>query len=155
MTYVYLNYENMKKVTTSLAGYADKAEQARSDALTANSNNKNPGVLENMPTMAEKVHQLRDKTKEIDDRVELAKTQSENGATPKDSRGSIAYYVPDNMEDNIDNARSANQAIEDAKSLKEKKADQARVRCWIKLGNTTITTRTQQLSWNTMARERL
>ena len=121
MTYVYLNYENMKKVTTSLAGYADKAEQARSDALTANSNNKNPGVLENMPTMAEKVHQLRDKTKEIDDRVELAKTQSENGATPKDSSGSIAYYVPDNMEDNIDNARSANQAIEDAKSLKEKK----------------------------------
>lgn len=121
MTYIYLNYENMKNVTASLTSYADKAEQAQSDVLSANNSSNNPSNLSNVSKLSEKVQELRDKAKEIDDRVELAKAQNENGTTVKDSNGSIAYYVPDNMEDNIDNAKSANQAIEDAKTLKEKK----------------------------------
>lgn len=121
MTYIYLNYENMKNVTTSLASYADKAEQAQSDVLSANNSNNTPSNLSNVSKLSEKVQELRDKTKEIDDRVEIAKAQNESGITTKDSSGSIAYYIPDTMEDNIDNAKSANQAIDDARTLKEKK----------------------------------
>lgn len=121
MTYIYLNYENMKNVIASLADYANKAENAQSDVVAANEQNNNPSSLSNVSKLSGKVQELRDKTKEIDDRVEMAKAQNESGITTKDSSGSIAYYIPDNMEDNINNAKSANQAIEDIKNLKEEK----------------------------------
>lgn len=121
MTYIYLNYENMKNVIASLASYANKAENAQSDVAAANEQNNNPSSLSNVSKLSGKVQELRDKAKEIDDRVEIAKAQNESGITAKDSSGSIAYYIPDTMEDNIDNAKSANQAIDDARTLKEKK----------------------------------
>lgn len=121
MTYIYLNYQNMKNVIASLASYANKAENAQSDVVAANEQNNNPSGLSNVSKLSGKVQELRDKTKEIDDRVEIAKAQNESGITAKDSSGSIAYYIPDTMEDNIDNAKSANQAIDDARTLKEKK----------------------------------
>ena len=125
MTYIYLNYENMKNVVASLAGYADKAEKARSDVMTANDYSNNPSHLSNVSKLSEKVRELRDKTKEIDDRVEVAKAQSESGLSAKDeSTGMISYYLPDNVEDSGKNVISANQAIVDAKKAKETTDDE-------------------------------
>lgn len=119
MTYIYLNYENMKNVIASLASYANKAENAQSDVVAANEQNNNPSSLSNVSKLSEKVQELRDKIKEIDDRVEIAKTQSENGVAVKDeSTGMISYYLPVNAEDSIKNVSSANQAMLDAKKPK-------------------------------------
>lgn len=125
MTYIYLNYENMKNVVASLASYADKAEKARSDVVTANDYSNNPSHLSNVSKLSKKLQELRDKTKEIDDRIEVAKAQSESGVSVKDeSTGMISYYLPDNVEDSSKNVNSANQAILDAKKAKETTDDE-------------------------------
>ena len=114
MTYVYLNYDNMKSVVKSISNYADDAASAKAAAAAINFAHHFVVDLSGIAGWDEKVQALRDKGKEIDDRVELAKHQNENGLTPKQGTN-IAYYVPDGVDDTLNNVQNASWAMDDAK----------------------------------------
>ena len=118
MTYVYLNYENMKSVIKSINNYATSAENGKTKVRTLNNNHGTRMDLSGLSSWDEKVRALRDKTIEIDNRVETAKKQSESGITPKNGQD-IAYYVPDSLEDTAQNVSYADAGFEYAKDLQE------------------------------------
>jgi hypothetical protein len=118
MTYVYLNYDNMKSVVKSISNYADDADSAKAAAAAINFAHHFVVDLSGIAGWDEKVQALRDKGKEIDDRVELAKHQNENGLTPKQGTN-IAYYVPDGVDDTVNNVQNASWAMDDAKVIED------------------------------------
>lgn len=118
MTYVYLNYDNMKSVVKSISDYADNAASAKAAAAAINFAHHFVVDLSGIAGWDEKVQSLRDKGKEIDDRVELAKHQSENGLSPKQGVD-ISYYVPDGVDDTVDNVQNASWAMDDAKLIED------------------------------------
>ena len=118
MTYVYLNYDNMKSVVKSISNYADDAASAKAAAAAINFAHHFVVDLSGIAGWDEKVQALRDKGKEIDDRVELAKHQNENGLTPKQGTN-IAYYVPDGVDDTLNNVQNASWAMDDAKVIED------------------------------------
>ena len=118
MTYVYLNYDNMKSVVKSISNYADDAASAKAAAAAINFAHHFVVDLSGIAGWDEKVQALRDKGKEIDDRVELAKHQNENGLTPKQGTN-IAYYVPDGVDDTVNNVQNASWAMDDAKVIED------------------------------------
>ena len=118
MTYVYLNYENMKSIIKTVKDYADNAEKADAGTNAVNFVHHFAVDLSTMSGWKDKIQALRDKAKEIDNRVELAKHQSENGLSPKNG-GDISYYVPDGMEDTTENVQKASWGLDNAKSIQE------------------------------------
>ena len=119
MTYIYLNYDEMKMVVASLLAFANGAEDAKSGVEANNTVNGSAADLSAMSTLPDKSQELRDKAAEIDARVELAKTQNENGITSKASDGTIAYKLPDGVEDTVANVQGAKSATQDAIDLKK------------------------------------
>ena len=118
MTYVYLNYDNIKSVVKSISDYADNAASAKAAAAAINFAHHFVVDLSGIAGWDEKVQSLRDKGKEIDNRVELAKHQSENGLSPKQGVD-ISYYVPDGVDDTVDNVQNASWAMDDAKLIED------------------------------------
>ena len=119
MTYIYLNYDEMKMVVASLLAFANGAEDAKSGVEANNTVNGSAADLSAMSTLPDKSQELRDKAAEIDARVELAKTQNENGITSKASDGTIAYKLPDGVEDTVANVQGVKSATQDAIDLKK------------------------------------
>lgn len=117
MTYIYLNYGEMKIVIGMLNNYAEDAAKA-GEVRRVNDDNNGAGDVSSMANWDGLVAQLSDKAKEIDARVELAKAQSESGITSK-SGDLIAYHLPDNVDDTIDNIQSSAQGMKDAEALKQ------------------------------------
>lgn len=118
VTYIYLNYGEMKIVIGMLNNYAEDAAKAGGEVRRINDENNGAGDVSSMANWDGLVAQLTDKAKEIDARVELAKAQSESGITSK-SGDLIAYDLPDNVDDTIDNIQSATQGMKDAEALKQ------------------------------------
>ena len=83
MTYVYLNYENMKSVISAIETYVKDTRSAKSAVATENLNHENRIDLSGIDGWDDKVTAIEDKKREIDARVELAKHQSENGLSKK------------------------------------------------------------------------
>ena len=66
MTYVYLNYENMKSIIKTVKDYADNAEKADAGTNAVNFVHHFAVDLSTMSGWKDKIQALRDKAKEID-----------------------------------------------------------------------------------------
>ncbi|CAM2946581.1 DUF6571 domain-containing protein [Actinomyces slackii] len=101
MTYVYLDYAQMKTVVAELNNYAEAIEQSGAEIRRANENNNGAGDIDGIMSWGELVAELRDTSAEIDNRVETAKSLNENGITPTDGN-LISYVVPEKTDDDAD-----------------------------------------------------
>lgn len=98
MTYVYLNYNEMKSVISELKNYAGTVKQVEAEIRQVNENNNGAGDTSGLTSWGELIATLDDNTAEIHDRVETAKRLNENGLSPMKGE-LISYIVPDEMED--------------------------------------------------------
>ena len=83
MTYVSLNPEGMQKVITDLSGYAAKTREQHSSVASANERNDSPVELSSyLQVIAGSASVLEDKAKDLQARLDSARTANECGLTP-------------------------------------------------------------------------
>ena len=110
MTYVSLNPEGMQKVITDLSGYAAKTREQHSSVASANERNDSPVELSSyLQVIAGSASALEDKAKDLQARLDSAKTANECGLTPVGVDGMISYYIPDGEADTSKNALAFNR----------------------------------------------
>ncbi len=110
MTYVSLNPEGMQKVITDLSGYAAKTREQHSSVASANERNDSPVELASyLQVIAGSASALEDKAKDLQARLDSAKTANECGLTPVGVDGMISYYIPDGEADTSKNALAFNR----------------------------------------------
>lgn len=110
MTYVSLNPEGMQKVITDLSGYAAKTREQHSSVASANERNDSPVELSSyLQVIAGSASVLEDKAKDLQARLDSARTANECGLTPAGVDGMISYYIPDGEVDTSKNALAFNR----------------------------------------------
>ena len=125
MAYVSLDPDALQTLIDGLKGYATTAITNRDDAVNVNTYEDSPTSLTDFSDIVG-LHcaSLEDEAADLQNRLDAARAANESGLTTTGADGrTIAYVIPEGMEDTAENATASNnvdtdsQAREDAASL--------------------------------------
>ena len=127
MAYVSLDPDALQTLIDGLKGYATTAITNRDDAVNVNTYEDSPTSLTDFSDIVG-LHcaSLEDEAADLQNRLDAARAANESGLTTTGADGrTIAYVIPEGMEDTAENATASNnvdtvnQAREDAASLSD------------------------------------
>ena len=127
MAYVSLDPDALQTLIDGLKGYATTAIINRDDAVNVNTYEDSPTSLTDFSDIVG-LHcaSLEDEAADLQNRLDAARAANESGLTTTGADGrTIAYVIPEGMEDTAENATASNnvdtvnQAREDAASLSD------------------------------------
>ena len=127
MAYVFLDPDELQTLIDGLKGYATTAITNRDDAVNVNTYEDSPTSLTDFSDIVG-LHcaSLEDEAADLQNRLDAARAANESGLTTTGADGrTIAYVIPEGMEDTAENATASNnvdtvnQAREDAASLSD------------------------------------
>ena len=127
MAYVFLDPDALQTLIDGLKGYATTAITNRDDAVNVNTYEDSPTSLTDFSDIVG-LHcaSLEDEAADLQNRLDAARAANESGLTTTGADGrTIAYVIPEGMEDTAENATASNnvdtvnQAREDAASLSD------------------------------------
>ena len=127
MAYVSLDPDALQTLIDGLKGYATTAITNRDDAVNVNAYEDSPTSLTDFSDIVG-LHcaSLEDEAADLQNRLDAARAANESGLTTTGADGrTIAYVIPEGMEDTAENATASNnvdtvnQAREDAASLSD------------------------------------
>ena len=127
MAYVSLDPDTLQTLIDGLKGYATTAITNRDDAVNVNTYEDSPTSLTDFSDIVG-LHcaSLEDEAADLQNRLDAARAANESGLTTTGADGrTIAYVIPEGMEDTAENATASNnvdtvnQAREDAASLSD------------------------------------
>ena len=127
MAYVSLDPDALQTLIDGLKGYATTAITNRDDAVNVNTYEDSPTSLTDFSDIVG-LHcaSLEDEAADLQNRLDAASAANESGLTTTGADGrTIAYVIPEGMEDTAENATASNnvdtvnQAREDAASLSD------------------------------------
>ena len=127
MAYVSLDPDALQTLIDGLKGYATTAITNRDDAVNVNTYEDSPTSLADFSDIVG-LHcaSLEDEAADLQNRLDAARAANESGLTTTGADGrTIAYVIPEGMEDTAENATASNnvdtvnQAREDAASLSD------------------------------------
>ena len=110
MAYVSLDPDALQRLIDGLKGYATTAITNRDDAVNVNTYEDSPTSLTDFSDIVG-LHcaSLEDEAADLQNRLDAARAANESGLTTTGADGrTIAYVIPEGMEDTAENATASN-----------------------------------------------